>query len=113
MASGPAPQTRGKSRRQRGESPAQTTKEDLENEATNENEEAREDSPQVERDFSPMITDAVRRLSGVAKRKASIVDDVESPRDRKRVRDDSEPVEEDETGKSFYCVMRLEQRLIH
>lgn len=32
------------------------------------------------------------------KRKASLIDAVESPRDKKRLRDESEPVEEDEPG---------------
>jgi bromodomain-containing protein 8 len=102
VVQGPAPQTRGKSRRQRGESPAQLAKGDIENETTNEVDEAREDTPQVEGDLSPVITDSVaaRRVTGAGKRKASVVDDIESPRDRKRVRDDSEPVEEDEAGKS-------------
>jgi hypothetical protein len=32
------------------------------------------------------------------KRKASLIDVVESPRDKKRLRDESEPAEEDEPG---------------
>lgn len=32
------------------------------------------------------------------KRKASVVDNVDSPRERKRARDESEPAEEEESG---------------
>jgi bromodomain-containing protein 8 len=35
------------------------------------------------------------------KRKSSIVETVESPRDRKRQRDESEPLEDDEPGEFF------------
>ncbi|KIL70022.1 hypothetical protein M378DRAFT_6965 [Amanita muscaria Koide BX008] len=38
--------------------------------------------------------------SSLRKRKASLVESIESPRDRKRLRDDSEPVEDDEPGPS-------------
>ena len=53
-----------------------------------------------------MLTDVatVRRTPTISgKRKASVIDEVESPRERKRARDgnDSEPIEEDEAGKSF------------
>jgi bromodomain-containing protein 8 len=38
------------------------------------------------------------------KRKASLVEGIESPRDKKRARDDSEPADEDEIGKQFLYI---------
>ncbi|KAG6860375.1 hypothetical protein C0995_011982 [Termitomyces sp. Mi166 len=88
-------QTRGKARRQRPESPINTRDEsEVEMEDT---EELQEETPKVktDRDASPALGGARR---GQGKRKASFIEGVDSPRDKKRVRDDSEPVDEDETG---------------
>ncbi|KAH0587619.1 hypothetical protein H2248_006389 [Termitomyces sp. 'cryptogamus'] len=89
-------QTRGKARRQRLESPINTR--DESEVETEDIEELQEETSKVEtdRDVSPVLGGARR---GQGKRKASFIEGIDSPRDKKRARDDSEPVDEDETGK--------------
>ncbi|KAG6866481.1 hypothetical protein C0991_003999 [Blastosporella zonata] len=84
-------QTRGKGRRQRPESPI-TTRGESEPELMEDTEE-QEDTPRTDHDASPVPS---RR--GQEKRQASFVEGIDSPRDKKRPRDDSEPVEEDDAG---------------
>ncbi|KAF8165307.1 hypothetical protein B0H34DRAFT_688675 [Crassisporium funariophilum] len=62
----------------------------------------KEETPQAEDDqmLSPYDGALTRRREG--KRKASFVEGVESPPDKKRMREDSEPVEEEEHGPSFH-----------
>ncbi|KAH0587618.1 hypothetical protein H2248_006389 [Termitomyces sp. 'cryptogamus'] len=90
-------QTRGKARRQRLESPINTR--DESEVETEDIEELQEETSKVEtdRDVSPVLGGARR---GQGKRKASFIEGIDSPRDKKRARDDSEPVDEDETGQN-------------
>ncbi|KAG5351948.1 hypothetical protein C0989_004445 [Termitomyces sp. Mn162] len=92
-----AVQTRGKARRQRLESPINTR--DESEVETEDIEELQEETSKVEtdRDVSPVLGGARR---GQGKRKASFIEGIDSPRDKKRARDDSEPVDEDETGQN-------------
>ncbi|GLB33848.1 putative bromo domain containing protein [Lyophyllum shimeji] len=90
------PQTRGKARRQKAESPVIKAKEELEVEQMDETDDVQVETPNVDlEDASPAPADvATRRRDG--KRKASFFEGVESMRERKRARDDSEPVDDDE-----------------
>ncbi|KAG6868523.1 hypothetical protein C0993_001624 [Termitomyces sp. T159_Od127] len=91
-------QVRGKARRQRPESPINNTKDESEVEMEDIDENQEENTKlETDRDASPTLG-GIRR--GQGKRKASFVEGVDSPRDKKRTRDDSEPVDEDETGQS-------------
>jgi len=57
------------------------------------------EEPEHDQPLSPANDESsAQRLEG--KRKASLLESVESPRDRKRSRDDSEPVDDDEPGPS-------------
>ncbi|KAG5649028.1 hypothetical protein DXG03_000377 [Asterophora parasitica] len=109
-------QSTRKSRRQRAESPA---KEEAKADQIVDEDDTQGGTPNVEADdASPAPFDnSTRRREGTApfgllgsdipalpnitgKRKASVVDSVDSPRERKRARDDSEPADEDEPGPS-------------
>ncbi|KAF8897571.1 hypothetical protein BD779DRAFT_1667527 [Infundibulicybe gibba] len=57
-----------------------------------ENEEPSTDGPKVEDDQDPLVSQRRR------KRKASFAEGIGSPRDKKRTRDDSEPVDDDDHG---------------
>ncbi|KAG6844906.1 hypothetical protein H0H87_002605 [Tephrocybe sp. NHM501043] len=89
-------QTRGKARKQRPESPI-NTQEESEAEPMEDIEELQGGTPKVEADHDASPAPG-RRVQG--KRKASFIEGVDSPRDKKRPRDDSEPVEEDDAGTS-------------
>ncbi|KAG6837443.1 hypothetical protein H0H93_009537 [Arthromyces matolae] len=86
-------QTRGKARQQRLDGiPVEKDDSEVEME---EQEEQEVPIVETDRETSPVPSNT-RRSQG--KRKASFVDGVDSPRDKKRTRDDSEPVDEDEAG---------------
>ncbi|KAG6917889.1 hypothetical protein DXG01_000498 [Tephrocybe rancida] len=89
-------QTRGKARKQQPQSPI-NNREESETEPTEETEDPQDEASKAEmdRDVSPAPS---RRPQG--KRKTSFAEGIDSPRDKKRTRDDSEPVDEDEAGPS-------------
>ncbi|KAF8076440.1 hypothetical protein FPV67DRAFT_417395 [Lyophyllum atratum] len=97
-------QTRGKTRRQRAESPPMKTKEEPEADGMEEADSVQQQTPSVDfdQDTSPTPEIITRRREG--KRKASFVEGVESLRERKRVRDDSEPADDDEAGASSHAL---------
>ncbi|CAA7259802.1 unnamed protein product [Cyclocybe aegerita] len=86
----PAARTRLRNRVRISESEPQNV--DSENDVDIEN---KEDTPAIEDEVSsPFDTGTSRRRDG--KRKASFMDAADSPRDKKRLREDSEPAEEEE-----------------
>ncbi|KAG6831590.1 hypothetical protein H0H92_009063 [Tricholoma furcatifolium] len=95
MSAAPPLQTRGK-RRQRADSVV-NAKDESEIELIDDDEDAMK--VELDRDASP-VAGSSRRGQDTGKRKASFVEGADSPRDKKRTRDDSEPVEEDEAGAS-------------
>ncbi|KAF9485329.1 Bromodomain-containing protein [Pholiota conissans] len=74
----------------------------VDSENDNDDEDAKEeDTPQPDDErSSPFDGPASRRRAG--KRKASFMDSIDSPMDKKRIREDSEPVDEDEAGPSSH-----------
>ncbi|KAF5388198.1 hypothetical protein D9615_000445 [Tricholomella constricta] len=98
-------QTRGKARRQRAESPPIKAKEEPEADHMDEVDDVQEGTPnaEIDQDASPAPVDFnSRRREG--KRKVSVTEGVDSPRDRKRPREDSEPADEDEPGPSSHAL---------
>ncbi|KAF9534287.1 hypothetical protein CPB83DRAFT_889287 [Crepidotus variabilis] len=91
-APAPSRQRRGKAKAEPESQPPESDNDD-----TEENTPARED----DRTSSPFDTGSLKKRDG--KRKASyIVDNVDSPQDKKRMREDSEPADEEEPGPSSH-----------
>ncbi|KAG5637375.1 hypothetical protein H0H81_004800 [Sphagnurus paluster] len=94
-------QTRGKARRQRVENPAAKVNEDLEPDEM-EGADTQDGTTMVDmEDVSPTPVDTLHRREG--KRKASFAEGAEA-QNRKRARDDSEPVDDDEAGTSSHTL---------
>ncbi|TFK43493.1 hypothetical protein BDQ12DRAFT_662147 [Crucibulum laeve] len=98
-SSAPPLQTRGRTRRQRQVSEAEPSPAPQAMEVNEAEADMKEDTPQFDAD-SPAPIDVSQYRDG--KRKASFVEGAESPRDKKRAREDSEPVDDDETGSSHH-----------